>query len=166
VAFCDEVPFCDAVVLCVFVAEVVPVLAAGFAGVAGFAAGVELSVAAGGVVDGFVAGVCCAAADPAKQRVVANRLIAMLGSFRMDLVSQRFAGCANGVNRGVCSLIRGLPPASSRRRGAAASRIRWRVGGMALARGRRCAKKRRKRAIRNVGLAVGDSSLAVLEPAA
>jgi hypothetical protein len=30
-------------------------------------------------------------------RVVANRLIAMLGSFRMDLVSQRFAACANEV---------------------------------------------------------------------
>lgn len=146
-AFCDEVPFCDAVALCVFVAEVVPVLAAGFAGVAGFAAGVELSVAAGalaagGVVDGFVVGVCCAVADPAEKRVVANRLIAMLGSFRMDLVSQRFAGCANGVNRGVCSVIHGLPADRSRRRGAAASRIRSREGDIALTRCRRYAKRR------------------------
>jgi hypothetical protein len=129
VPFCDDAPFGEAVVLCVFVAEVVPVLAAGFAGVAGFAAGVKLSVAAGalaagGVVDGFVAGVCCAAAVPARMRVVANRLIAMLGSFRMDLVSQRFAGCANGANRGVCSVIHGLSADRSRRRGAAASRIR------------------------------------------
>jgi len=148
-AVCAEVAFCDAVVLWVFVAEVVPVLAAGFAGVAGLAAGVELSVAAGalaagGVVDGFVAGVCCAAADPAKKRVVANRLIAMLGSFRMDLVSQRFAGCANGVNRGVCSVIRGLPADRSRRRGARASRIHWRAGGIALARGRGWVKKATK----------------------
>ena len=88
--------------LCVFAAEAAAGFAAGFAGVAGFAVGAELSVAvgalaAGGVVDGFVAGVCCAAAVPAKMRVVANRLIAMLGSFRMDLVSQRFAACANEV---------------------------------------------------------------------
>jgi hypothetical protein len=128
-AGCPEVPFCDEVALCDFVAEAAPVLAAGFAGVAGFAAGVEPSVAAGalvagGVVDGFVAGVCCAAAVPAKIRVVANKLIAMLGSFRMDLVSQRFAGCANGVNRGGCSVNRGLLSDRSRRRWAAASRIR------------------------------------------
>ena len=105
VAFCDELPFCDDVALCAFVAEAAAVLAAGFAAVAGFfAAGVELSVAAGalaggGVVDGFVAGVCCALAVPAKMRVVVNRLIAMLGSFRMDLVSQRFAARANGATR-------------------------------------------------------------------
>lgn len=148
-AVCAEVAFCDAVVLWVFFAEVVPVLAAGFAGLA---AGVELSVAAGGVVDGFVAGVCCAATDPAKKRVVANSLIAMLGSFRMDLVSQRFAGCANGVNRGVCSVIRGLPADRSRRRGARASRIHCCAGGIALARGRGWVKKRRKRAIRKCGI--------------
>ena len=146
-AFCDEVPFCDEMALCVFVAEAAPVLAAGFAGVAGFAAGVELSVtagalAAGGVVDGFVAGVCCAAAVPAKMRVVANRLIAMLGNFRMDLVSQRFAGCANGVARDVTVVIRGLPSERSGRRGTAAARIRRRTGGVAAARCRRFAKKR------------------------
>jgi hypothetical protein len=100
-AVCDDAPFGDEVALCVFVAEVAAGFAAGFAGVAGFfAAGVELSVAAGalaggGVVAGFVAEVCCAAAVPAKMRAVAIRLIAMLGSFRMDLVSQRFAACAN-----------------------------------------------------------------------
>ena len=94
------VPLCDEAALCVFDAEA----AAGFAaGLAGFFAGdVEPSVAAGaldvgGVVDGFVAGVCCATAVPAKIMVAANTLTAMLGSFRMDLVSQRFAACANEV---------------------------------------------------------------------
>ena len=90
---------------CVFVAEVAAGFAAGFAGVAGFFAGaVELSVAAGalaagGFVDGFVAGGCCATAVPAKIKVAATTLTAMLGSFRMALVSQRFAACANGVIR-------------------------------------------------------------------
>ena len=65
-------------------------------GFAGFVAGVEPSVA-GGVVDGFVAGVCCAAAVPAKIMVAANTFIAMLGNFRMDLVSHWFAACANVV---------------------------------------------------------------------
>ena len=94
-AVCDEVP------VCVLLADAAAGFAAGFGG---FAAGVELSVAAGalaagGVVEGFVAGVCCATAVPAKIRVVANRFVAMLGSFRMDLVSQRFAACANEVAR-------------------------------------------------------------------
>ena len=81
-ADCPEVPLCEEV--------------AGFvAGLAGFAAGVEPSVAAG-VVDGFVAGVCCAAAEPANM-VAANTLTAMLGSFRMDLVSHWFGVGANGV---------------------------------------------------------------------
>lgn len=102
---------------CGLVAEVAPLLAAGFADVAGFAAGVELSPEGGafaaGVVDGVVAGVCCAAAVPARMRVAANRLIAMLGSFRMDLVSQSFGACANGRNRDVGSVtlachLRGL----------------------------------------------------------
>ena len=79
--------------------------AAGFAVVAGFAAGVEPSGAAGapaaaGVVDGFVAEDCRAAAVPAKIRVLANTHVAMLGNFRMDLVSQRFGVFANGVNCG------------------------------------------------------------------
>jgi hypothetical protein len=135
------------VALCVFVAEADAGLAAGFAGVAGFAAAVELSVAAGalaagGVADGFVAGVCCATAVPAKMRVVANRLIAMSGNFRMDLVSQRFAGCANGGKRGVCSVIGGLATDRSRRRGAAAGRIGGRAGGIALARRQGSAKQR------------------------
>ena len=96
-----------AVPVCVFVAPAVCVFeaeaAAGFgAGFAGFAAGAEPSVAAGvvaagGVVDGFVAGVCWAAAEPAKMIVAANTLTAMLGSFRMDLVSHWFGVCANGV---------------------------------------------------------------------
>ena len=120
VAFCEEVRFCDDVALCAFVAEAAAGFAAGFAGVAGFfAAGVEPSVAAGalaggGVVDGFVAGVCCAAAVPAKMRVVVNRLIAMLGSFRMGLVSQRFGACANGVTRHWRVVIRGSRFAAKR----------------------------------------------------
>lgn len=76
---------------------------AGFeAGFAGFATGVELSgagaLAAGGVVDGFVAGFCCAAAEPAKEMVAANMLTAMLGNFGMELVSHCFAVRANGVS--------------------------------------------------------------------
>ena len=68
----------------------------------GFAADVEPSVAAGvvdagAVVDGSVAGVCCAAAEPAKKMVAANTLAAMLGSFRMELVSHCFLAGANGV---------------------------------------------------------------------
>lgn len=99
--------------VCVLLAEVAAGFAAGFAVVAGFGAGVELSVvagapAAGGFVDGFAAEDCRAAAVPAKMRVVANRLVAMLGSFRMDLVSQRFGACANGVNRDGCWVIPGL----------------------------------------------------------
>jgi hypothetical protein len=77
------------------------------AGFAGFAAGVEPSVA-GGVVDGFVVGVCCAAAVPAKIMVAANTLIAMLGSFRMDLVSHWFGMCANGVIRDWSVVVREL----------------------------------------------------------
>ena len=85
-AVCPALPLCEEA-------------AAGFAaGFAGFAAGVEPS-AAGGVVDGFVAGVCCAAAVPARKIVAANTLTAMLGSFRMDLVSHCFAACANVVIR-------------------------------------------------------------------
>ena len=100
---CAEVPFCGEAALCVLLADVAAGFAAGFAG---FAAGVELSgaagvLAAGGVVDGFVAGACCAAAAPVKMRVAANTLVAMLGSFRMDLVSQRFGVRANAVNRDV-----------------------------------------------------------------
>jgi hypothetical protein len=84
---------------CVLLAEAAAGFAAGFAG---FGAGVELSVAAGalaggGVVDGSVAGVCCAAAEPAKKMVAANTLAAMLGSFRMELVSHCFLAGANGV---------------------------------------------------------------------
>jgi hypothetical protein len=84
---------------CVLLAEAAAGFAAGFAG---FGAGVELSAAAGalaggGVVDGFVAGVCCAAAEPAKKMVAANTPTGMLGSFRMDLVSHCFAAGANGV---------------------------------------------------------------------
>ena len=95
---------CVELAFCVLVAEAAAGFAAGFAGVAGFAAGFELSVAAavvdaGGVVDGFVAGVCCAAAEPAKMIAVANTAAAMLGSFRMELVSHCFAAGANGVIR-------------------------------------------------------------------
>jgi hypothetical protein len=94
------VPFCDEAAFCVLRADV----AAGFAVVAGFAAGVELSVAAdpvaaGGAVEGFVAEDCRARATPAQRRDAANTHIAMLGSFRMDLVSQRFGACANERNR-------------------------------------------------------------------
>ena len=84
---------------CVLLAEPAAGFAAGFAG---FGAGVEVSVAAGalaggGVVDGFVAGVCCAAAEPAKMMVAANTLAAMLGSFRIGLVSHCFPAGANGA---------------------------------------------------------------------
>jgi hypothetical protein len=101
------------------VAEAAAGFAAGFAVVAGFAGGVELSVvagalAAGGVVDGFVAEDCCAAAVPAKMRVLANTHLAMLGSFRMDPVSQRFGACANGVNRDVRLVSSGLRTPTTR----------------------------------------------------
>ena len=84
-------------------ADVAAGLAAGFAVVAGFAAGVELSgaagaLAAGGAVEEFVAEDCRPGAVPAKRRVAASRHITMLGSFRMDLVSQRFGARANGGN--------------------------------------------------------------------
>jgi hypothetical protein len=59
-------------------------------------------------VDGFVAGVCCAAAEPAKMKVAANTLTAMLGSFRIDLVSHWFAACANGVVRDWYVVIGGM----------------------------------------------------------
>ena len=84
---------------CVLLAEPAAGFAAGFAG---FGAGVEVSVAAGalagvGAVDGFGAGVCCAAAEPAKMMVAANTLAAMLGSFRIGLVSHCFPAGANGA---------------------------------------------------------------------
>ncbi len=116
-AVCDEVP------VCVLLAEATAGFAAGFAVVAGFAAGVELSVAAaGGVVDGFVADDCRAAAVPAKMKMVASTYVAMLGSFRMDLVWQRFGACANGVDRDVCPKMRDLPSSRSSGSEGAASR--------------------------------------------
>ena len=107
-------PFGDEVAFCVLLADVAAGFAAGFAVVAGFAAGVELSVAAGalaagGAVEGFVAEDCRAAAVPAKMRVAANTHIAMLGNFRMDLVSQRFGAGANGGNCEVCLVMPRLP---------------------------------------------------------
>ena len=67
------------------------------------------ALAAGGAVEGFVAEDCRAAAVPAKMRVAANTHIAMLGNFRMDLVSQRFGAGANGGNCEVCLVMPRLP---------------------------------------------------------
>lgn len=111
---CPEAPLCEEAAVCALDAEVV----AGFG--AGFAAAVEPSVVTGafddgGTVDEFVAGVCRAAAVPARRKVAAKTLTAMLGSFRMDLVSHCFAVCANGVIREWCVLMADLGKGRARR---------------------------------------------------
>ena len=146
-------PFGDEVAFCVLLADV----AAGFAVVAGFAAGVELSVAAGalaagGAVEGLVAEDCRAGAVPAKMRVAANTQIAMLGNFRMDLVSQRFGACANGGNCEVCSVMPRLPcerrgPSDRPLRECEGAQARSRRFGSRVWRARPCAKKSGKATI-------------------
>lgn len=103
-------PFCEEAAFCVLLADVAAGFAASFAVVAGFAAGVEWSdaagaLAAGGAVEGFVAEDCRPGAVPAKMKVAVSTQIAMLGSFRMDLVSQRFGARANGGNCEICSVL-------------------------------------------------------------
>jgi hypothetical protein len=113
---CPEVPLGEEAAVCVLDAEVVAGFGAGFAS---FVADVELSVAEalddGGAVDEFVAGVCCAGAVPARRMVAAKTLTAMLGSFRMELVSHCFAVCANGVIREWCVLMADLGKGRARR---------------------------------------------------